>query len=116
MDYRKEVIDLFDKWHAEHPAASILFKGYPEGLPARIYVYNYASNKDFCDLNESYVRLLQRLYGEFFIYGEELPYAVEFIDFKSTSDDPVTKAWIGTLEREWDEYVKNHKGGIVCEI
>ena len=39
MDFRKEVIDLFDSWHKDNPTATILFEGRYGELPEDIYIY-----------------------------------------------------------------------------
>ena len=97
MGFRKEVIDLFDSWHRDNPTATILFEGRYGDLPEDIYVYNYLTYPRLIDLQKRYVALLQSLYGESFVYGEELLYAVEIDRHPPYADIEITKQWKGTV-------------------
>lgn len=76
MQYREDVVKLFEDWHKENVTATVLFKGYFEGFPEKIYVYNFKYRKDIVALQESYIQLLSRLLGENSLYGQKT-YAVE---------------------------------------
>lgn len=77
MKYREDIIKLFCDWHKDNTTSTILFKGYFEGFPEKIYVYNFKYRKDIIALQKSYIELLSRLLGENAIYGQTT-YAVEF--------------------------------------
>lgn len=97
MDFRKEVVELFDSWHKNNETATIIFEGHWNDLPEEIYVYNYMTYSRLIELQNKYVALLQELYGENFVFGEDLTYAVEIDIHPPIHDIIIAKQWKGTL-------------------
>ena len=97
MQYREDILKLFRDWQSANPTATVLFKGYSDGFPSKIYVYNYVTNKSFDELQESYLQLIRNVYGENSVYGEDLSYAVELRSFATSSLKDVFFKLEGTL-------------------
>ena len=75
MPYYEDFIELFENWCKENSCILYFFgKG---DLPEKIVV-DKTRIRDIMPLQESYFKYLQDKLGEDSIFGEDLPYCVEF--------------------------------------
>lgn len=86
MQYREDLIKLFQDFVNEH-VGKVYFVGICSyGLPVDICLTDCITPEDYCDLQSRYLEYLQSNFGEYSIFGHNV-YATEFFPHKLPNYD-----------------------------